>query len=161
MARTYEPIASTTVSAASSATFSGIAATYTDLVVVYALTHSTGVPNMFMRFNGDTGNNFSLTALSGDGSSALAYRSSNRANILIDQYAYAGTSAQSINVINVMSYANTNVFKTVLAAAARAGSGVDRIVGLWRSTSSITSVMVAPVSGTITGDLALYGIKAA
>jgi hypothetical protein len=61
-----------------------------------------------------------------------------------------------------MSYTNTNVYKTVLTAAARAGTGVDRIVGLWRSTSAITSVtLFTPDADMASGTtLSLYGIKA-
>lgn len=161
MPATYEPIASMTVSAASDATFSSIPGTFTDLVLTYSLTHSTGTQDLYIQFNSDTSANFSNTTLSGTGSTAVSVRISSNPFIVVDSYAYPGTSERAINTIQIMSYSNTNVFKTVLAAAARAGSGVDRVVGLWRSTSAITSIRVYAPSGTITGDLALYGIKAA
>jgi hypothetical protein len=163
MPRTYEPIASIAPSAASTIDFQSIPTTYTDLVVVYALTHSAGTQDMWLRFNGDTGstNPYSHTVLYGTGSTAGSYRGSSGSRMLLDYYAIPGTSEQAINVIQIMSYTNANVFTTVLAAAARAGNGVDRVVGLWRQTDAITSVQIFPGSGTVTGNAALYGIKAA
>jgi len=62
-----------------------------------------------------------------------------------------------------MSYAgSTN--KTVLSEAAndKNGSGiVNRLVGLWRNTSAITSITGTTFAGTLTGTATLYGIKAA
>jgi hypothetical protein len=161
MPATYEPIASISPSAAAQVEFTSIPGTHTDLVIVYALTHSAGNLDMLMQFNGDTATNYSLTVLTGNGSAAASARFSTRSSIIIDYNAYPGTSAQAINTIQIMSYANTNVYKTSLNAAARAGTGVDRVVGLWRSTSAITSVLLTAGAGTITGTAALYGIKAA
>lgn len=168
MPRTFEPIASVSPSAATTVEFTSIPSTFTDLAVVYSLTHSTGTVDLAARFNSDAGNNYSYTVLSGTGSSATSARQSSQAWSLVDYYAIPGTSERAISVINIMSYANTNVFKTFLAAPARAGAGVDRMACLWRSTNAITSVTLAGASGgggfgvgTITGTVSLYGIKAA
>jgi hypothetical protein len=75
---TYEAIATQTLgSAAASVTFSSIPGTYTDLVLVVAGTLTTGTENIVMQFNGDTGSNYSVTSLLGDGSTASSFRSSN------------------------------------------------------------------------------------
>ena len=64
MPNTYEPIATNTLgSAASSVTFSSIPSTYTDLIVVMNYANSTGLADVFFRFNGDTGSNYSDTIL--------------------------------------------------------------------------------------------------
>jgi hypothetical protein len=63
-----------------------------------------------------------------------------------------------------MSYANTNVFKTALIAGGLGSTEVNRHVGLWRSTSAVTSVgLLLNGSGNFkTGStFSLYGIKAA
>ena len=71
--------------------------------------------------------------------------------------------APGIAMLQVQSYANTNVFKTMLTSMAAAGQ-VVRAVSLWRSTSAITTVTLLPnstnkhASGTVAS---LYGIKAA
>ncbi|NBQ97859.1 MAG: hypothetical protein EBU12_06490, partial [Microbacteriaceae bacterium] len=57
---TYSQIASTTLgSAASSVTFSSIAATYTDLVIVVQAAVTAGSIALRMQFNSDTGTNYS------------------------------------------------------------------------------------------------------
>jgi len=78
MPSTYTPIATTTLgSAASSVTFSSISGAYTDLVLVGA---GTLASNLYLnvKFNNDTGSNYSRTELYGDGSSAASYRESNQ-----------------------------------------------------------------------------------
>ena len=69
-------------------------------------------------------------------------------------------------VVHFMSYANTNVFKTVLGASATSQEvyGIARTVGLYRSTSAISSFTIAPLLGTnfkSGATASLYGIKAA
>ena len=65
---TYTPLATVTLgTAASSVTFSSIPATYRDLIlVVNATTSADGIPSL--RFNGDSGNNYSEHGLSSTGS---------------------------------------------------------------------------------------------
>ncbi len=162
MPRTYEPIASSSPSAASSVEFTSISGSFTDLVLVYHLTSSTGAEDMWMRYNSDTGTNYSATVLYGTGSAAGSYRTTGASNrALLDFYAIPGTSERAMGIVQIMSYANSNVFKTALSSPSRAGNGVDRVVTLWRNTSAITTVTLFAGSGTITGTVNLYGIKAA
>lgn len=168
MAKTYEPIATTTLSsAASEINFTSITSTYTDLILVLqgnASTASTGVRNLFLQFNGDTASNYSVTLLYGDGSGAFSVRTSSATQMLWSDIPMANSTAIKPNVstAHIMSYANTNVNKTVLATTA-ADIYVERTVGLWRSTAAITSIKVYPgasdtfASGT---RASLYGIKA-
>ncbi len=72
MANTYEPIATTTLtSASSSVVFSSIPQTYTDLVVVFVGKNTTANVAMTGEFdlNGDGGNNYSSTQLNYDNTS--------------------------------------------------------------------------------------------
>lgn len=162
MPATYEPIASTTLgSAASSVTFSSIPGTYTDLVVVGSGKATVGDNFVYFRYNGDTGSNYSRTELSGNGSSASSARGTNESASLVG--AYKLNVDGNYFVASVMSYANTNVFKTALAAANYQDNTVYRFVNLWRSTAAITSltVLIAGSSQFATGaTLSLYGIKA-
>ena len=166
MATTYDKIATTTLgSAAASITFSSIAASWTDLRLVMTATSSTNTITE-LQFNGDTGTSYSYTVLYGDGTSAYSSKSTN--NNFIYTYATAspgGGTIPAFYTIDIFSYAGST-YKTALLT----GSGdtnnsgrVANIVGLWRSTSAITSVTVLPNSGTYsTGTTAtLYGIKAA
>ena len=64
------------------------------------------------------------------------------------------------NILQVMNYANTNIYKTALARRGEGGFGVDAYVGLWRSTSAINAITVFSPN-SFSGTLSLYGIKAA
>lgn len=163
MPATYEPIASQTLSSAvSSVTFNSIPGTFTDLVCVASGTTSN-VDNLRFRFNSDSATNYSTTSLFGSGSAAGSYRESNITQAQSDYYGAFSTTNPGTAVISVMSYANTNVFKTVLSATGQAGTGVHRNVSLWRSTSAITSMTILLSSFNFSSGctFALYGIKAA
>ena len=86
MATTYEAIQTTTLgSAAADITFSSIPATYTDLVLVYIGATVSNNINYYLRFNGDTGTNYSYTYLSGTGSAVGSGRGSTTAFLYIAQ----------------------------------------------------------------------------
>ena len=75
MPATYDKIATYTLpSATSSYTFTSIPSTYTDLVLVVSarMTGGGGASAIQLQFNGDTGSNYSITTLNGDGSSATS-----------------------------------------------------------------------------------------
>lgn len=167
---TYTQIASTTLgSAASSVTFSSIAGTYTDLIIVVnARGNNAGTTDQVaIRFNSDTTTNYSRTILYGTGSAAASARTSNDSKILIDYVAGDTAAAGTFGgcYINVMNYANTTTFKTVLSRAGTAGDLVEANVGLWRATpAAITTILIYPGIGTqwLTGStFNLYGITAA
>lgn len=165
MALTYEPIATQTLgSATNQVTFSSIPGTYTDLILVQVGGFNPGAGDVYIRFNGDTGNNYSLTALSGSGTAASSTRESNVSRILLDVYGYP-TSGISNRIVQIMNYSNTTTNKTLLSRANNAATGVDAIVGLWRSTSAITSIDLYAWTSTYKFDtgstFTLYGIKSA
>jgi hypothetical protein len=149
MAATYTPIASITLGAnATTVTFTSIPSTYTDLVFVINAKNDT-TTNSEIRFNSDSGSNYSATALYGNGSSAASTRETSTAQASIDWNAYitTGDFAYS-NVINIMNYSNTTTYKTFLARANSAANGVDLIAGLWRSTAAINSLTILTTTGT-------------
>lgn len=165
MAKTYEPIASTTLgSNAATVTFDNIPATWTDLLIVGQFgIESSKQTEIYFRFNSDTAGNYSSTYLLGGGASATSGRMSNNSTGIF--VAASDTSVVSMFVAQVMSYANTSVNKTVLSGYAAPGRDLGRIVGLWRSTSAITRIDISRNAATndlVSGSrFALYGIKAA
>jgi hypothetical protein len=155
---TYEPIATQTLgSTATSVTFSSITGTYTDLVLIFGGKGSTG-GNVTFQFNSDTGSNYSSTIIYGDGSSAGSVRGSNQTSMNIGS---TGTDI-STDTFSIMNYSNSTTYKTVLGRYSRADE-VGSKVGLWRSTSAITSIVVGVSGGnfSIGSTFTLYGIKAA
>jgi hypothetical protein len=163
---TYTPIATTTASGSvSSITFNSIAGTYTDLVLISSAALGSGAENLRIRFNSDTASNYSFTVLTGTGSAASSTRGSSQTYIAADWNGYL-TTTRNISIINIQNYSNTTTNKTALSRSNNAGTGVDAIVGLWRSTSAITSVTILN-SGTGGINFAsgstftLYGIASA
>lgn len=159
MSQTYIPIATQTLgSATATVTFSGIPGTYTDLRIVYASTASSDAGN-YLRFNSDSGSNYSRTNLYGNGSAAGSDRQSNVTGIYGP---FTMSSNVTTNLIDVINYSNTTTNKTVLVRAGAANNSTLATVGLWRSTSAITSIVITCdganfVSGST---FTLYGIKA-
>lgn len=166
MPATYEPIATTTLSsAAAQIDFTSIPNTYTDLRWVIIPTSSSAA-NLRFRFNSDTGSNYSLTYINGDGASATSSRATSQTYITInDGGNTVSTTIPHFYAGDVFSYAgSTN--KTMLTEQAEDDNGsgsVNRKVTLWRSTSAITSIRFYLSAGNFnTGTTAtLYGIKAA
>jgi hypothetical protein len=154
MPNTYVALATQTVSSSAGITFSTIPNTYTDLVIV-CIGVDSGGGFIRVRFNGDTGTNYSRTILRGNGTSATSAVTSNETGIFFD---FLTTNASVI--ANVMNYSNTTTFKTVLHRSNNTTDVVAANANLYRSTSAITSISLDPGSGgsTLTGTFSLYGI---
>jgi len=157
---TYTPIATTTLgSSATSYTFSSIPSTYTDLIIVVNGVNSTGVTTVELQFNSDTGTNYSVTRLQGNGSTASSLRNSNQSSMsagIID-------TTQSTSIIQIQNYSNATTYKTVLARAADTAYATVAFVGLWRSTAAINAVKVdgGGYNFSAGSTFTLYGIAAA
>ena len=163
MAVTYEPLATNTLSStASSVTFSSISGSYTDLILV-ASVGSASAEDLRLRFNSDTGSNYSTTMLYGTGSAAGSARRSSDSSITAGFYWGGLSSTLNALIIHIMNYSNATTYKTVLTRANNAAQEVDAFVGLWRSTSAITSVTLLPnnsASFASGSTFTLYGVKA-
>jgi hypothetical protein len=141
MATTYDKIATTTLSsAATSIDFTSIGSGYTDLRLV--LTVIGNLNGVGLRFNSDSATNYSMTYLNGDGGGAGAYQLSNQTRINLGPNAIASsTTIPQFIALDIFSYAGST-YKTFLNAQSYSnGTGdITRQVGLWRSTSAITSI---------------------
>ena len=157
MAATYEPIATTTLgSNQSTITFNSFGG-YTDLVLVANFTITDSGQNYKVKF--DSSSNYSDTRMLGTGSAANSYRSTGEDGIIIGN-TYSGNN---LIITQFMNYANTSTYKTVLSRGNVPSTLVAAHVGLWRSTSAITTMTLFQTAGSfVTGStFTLYGIKAA
>ena len=161
MAATYTPIASITLGAAtSSVTFNSIPQTYTDLILIYNGT--SGIVNLPVRFNSDTGSNYSYTRMYGDGSGAASDRES---NLTFAVYAI-GSSERTFATIHINNYSNTTTNKTLLGRGGYTGTGyVSVFASMWRNTAAITSIILYGHSNfstnfSVGSTFNLYGILA-
>ena len=163
MPTTYEPIATTTLgSAVATITFSSIAATYTDLRLVITATSSTAGADIAVRYNSDTGANYSLTRLTGNGSTAASGSRTNTSESIIDSNGLSAT-VPSLYEVDIFSYAGST-FKTLLARTAQdfnGSGGVYTSVNLWRNTAAITSITLFLTAYNFNAGTTatLYGIK--
>jgi hypothetical protein len=160
---TYEKIQSTTLGSANNQIqFTSIPGTYTDLRIVL-VAQSVSDNDTGMRFNSDSGSNYSATIIYGNGTSAASSRASNQNSIPFFATALPISPNWGLITIDVFSYAgSTN--KTCLTTVAHDKNGAGAIesnVALWRNTAAITSItLFQQSSGTFaTGSTAtLYGI---
>lgn len=168
MAVTYEPIATTTLgSAAATITFSSIPSTYTDLRLVFIGTVAVSGDALSIRFNNDSSTLYSYTILRGNGTTAASSRAANANSIYItNQYGTISNTIPQLSAIDIFSYAgSTN--KTFLFNINNDQNGLGVVssgVGLYRSTSAITTVNIVNIFGNNIGagsTATLYGIKAA
>ena len=157
---TYTQIASTTLgSTATTVTFSSIAATYTDLILVCNPIPSTAGYDMYITFNNDTSTNYSRTYMLGDGSTASSGRNTNQ-----NAFVPAGIYNNSAFIIQIANYSNATTNKTVLARTSAASTYAVATIGLWRSTAAINRIDISSALGSnlATGStFNLYGITAA
>jgi hypothetical protein len=170
---TYVALRTETITTATpSVTFnlSGITG-YTDLVVVISARSSrTSLDWIKAQVNSDTTTSYSYTQIQGNGTAATSGREST-----INSYGFLGnipgTDSASgtfgVSTVHFMNYSNPSVFKTVLARGNSnnsTGGTTDGIVGLWRNTAAITSILFYSGTGNnfaVDSTFTIYGIAAA
>lgn len=128
-------------SSASSVTFSGISGTGKgDLVLVVNAFPNGGTIAGYLEVNGDTGSNYSIVNMRGNGSSANSLTTT-QANFRINVYDTYAPTGQSFNSItSLQDFAATDKHKSILSRSNNAATGTEAIAGRWANTSAITSV---------------------
>jgi hypothetical protein len=162
---TYVAIATANGTGSSgSVTFSSIPATYTDLVLIVSGTLvSGGDSGLELRFNG-TGSgstSYSGTLLDGNGTAASSARQTNVAGA---NNGLISSNAVGNSVIQIMNYANTTTYKTILGRGNLSNLLTRASVYLWRDTpAAINAIEVRTGAGNYSTSttFSLYGIKAA
>jgi hypothetical protein len=165
---TYVELRKETVGTATSSvtlSLSGITG-YSDLVLVCNAQSASGsAQNLLFQLNGDngSGNLYSSTWMTGNGSSPGSSRLADRTTGLLDNSGYAPVGSGFNNIVaHFNSYSNSTTYKTVLSRAGSAATGTDLVASLWRNTAPITSIKLFFVSNNISvgSTFSLYGIKA-
>lgn len=158
MTVTYSTIQTYTIpSLTTTFTLSSIPSTYTDLVLVFA--GGTAAPTgVYLRFNGDSGSNYSTTRMSGWGANINSARASNQSRVEIG----GSWSTTNLMTLNLQNYSSTSVNKSGICRTSDATDTVAAGSILWRNTAAINSIAFSSDStnfsvGTV---ITLYGIKA-
>jgi hypothetical protein len=156
---TYIALANLTLTGTdSSITFDSIPATYRDLVIV-TNTDNTAQADYYVRFNGDTGNNYNRVTQQATGSVFSQNVSTNAAFMRLNGNGDLATDFSHNAIIYINDYSTTNKQKSVLSRT-NSTHGVDMTAGRWASTNAITSVTIYPSTGSFESGstFALYGI---
>lgn len=159
---TMTPIANITLSSNTTpVTFNNIPQTYTDLLIVANARGSSDIESdINIIFNGDTAANYSDTRMYAD-ANVGSDRHTNYNYIIVGRQ---GATTFAPNIIHIMNYTNTNMFKTVISRSGHSNVITMTNVGIWRSTSAITSISFTQggaQSYKSGSSFTIYGIKAA
>ena len=171
----YFPLQIITVggSGASSINFNNIpTTTYSNLQLrIFGRTDRSGntQDTISIRFNSDSGNNYSRHMLFGDGSGGpVSTDSATSANLMVVSR-FSGATATSTRygsgIVDIFDYKNTNKYKIIksLGGIDLNGSGeVYFASGAWMNTNAITSIQVISNTGSNfvqESVFALYGVK--
>lgn len=166
----YESIATVSVTSnQSTITFSSIPSTFTHLqlrgIARNSSGGSAGNDNILMRFNSDTGTNYSFHYLFGNGSSASAGGAATQSIMLAGKPASGGDGSNIFGafVTDILEYKNTNIYKTIRTLTGIDNNGSGSIFfssGNWRNTNAVTTITLTSDADFVQySSFALYGIK--
>lgn len=167
---TMTHIASATPSSTNQVTFSNIPQIYTHLQLRTFGRGTTSFSDgltLYLRFNGDSGTNYSHHQLFGNGSSTFSTSGTSTNNMDASQV-FADSSASSnifgVTITDILDYTNTNKNKTVRTIGGWDGNSTKGRVtlasGLWRNFNAINEVICIIDGGWVSPSrLDLYGIS--
>ena len=168
MANTYTLIASNTVGSggATSIDFTSIPSTYTDLCFVWSMRQNTTDLSQYIRFNNDSGSNYSYRTLYGDGSNANSTSASSQTGIAFWSTAHSGHTASTFSntLMYVPNYTSSNQ-KSVSMDFVAENNGTTApmalTVGLWTGTAAINRVTFVPFGANFVqySSVYMYGIS--
>ena len=174
-ATAFESIATATGTGSNTTlTFSAIPGTYQYLQLRLLTRANDGGSNnatINVRFNSDSGSNYTRHQLRGDGSAASAFGSVSQTQAFITSGS-AGSNAlantMGVSIIDIHDYVSTTKNKTVRSFTGMDLNSADGQIlltsSLWMNTNAITSISIFQGSGenfTTSTVAALYGVKGA
>lgn len=167
----FDALATVTVPSGgvASVEFTGIPSQYKHLQLRISsrLNYANWWASTSMRFNGDSGNNYSYHDLLGEGASAQAQNATSQNKMYIGWSAGTTTNANVFGsiIVDILDYTDTLKNKTVKSLTGVDGNG-GGIVSLesnaWYSTSVVNSISIIPNNGTTFqqySTFTLYGVK--
>lgn len=164
----------TATSNTATVTFSDIPQSYEHLQIRGILkdnTNSTGATNIEMRFNSDTGSNYTRHYLRGTRSAADAGGGGGENKLTVGTAIQGGATLANrfgSMIVDILDYTNTNKYTTVRALTGQDSNGAGTFgiwlqSGVWLNTAAITNISLFSSSSNIAqySSFALYGIKRA
>jgi hypothetical protein len=148
MPKTYDTISLTTIpSATNSVTIGSIPSTYTDIVVKFWSPNTSGSgENYAMRFNGDTGANYSVVRDLSNNPFATGDVVNNATYVI----GILGNSTYStVATWDILGY-SSNKFKLILHKGSTYSQRTDMVGATWANTTAINSITIFQTGGTYT-----------
>jgi hypothetical protein len=164
MAITYDSIATnTTTTTTSSFSFSSIPSSYTDLRLVIYHTVSSNQGGVYLRFNSDTGTNYSSSYLQANNTTLTGSYTSGSTGLYVFGTNPADSTNPALWTYDIFEYSD-NKYKTVLADVSSARNATNsylfKSVAMWNSTAAINAIDIIAANFSFgAGTVAtLYGI---
>ena len=166
----YESIATVTVGSGgqSAITFSSISNAYKHLQIRWIARNgaSANTDSFSMRYNSDSGANYSWHWIYGDGSTASAYGTGGQTSMVIEctTGSTPASTYMGAGIIDILDYANTSKNKTSRSlggADVNGGGAIFPMSGAWYNTAAITNIVLTSNNGNFSqySSFALYGVK--
>ena len=163
----FESIATVTLGSDSLPSFTSIPGTYQHLqlrCLMRMVDTTDAATSFYVRFNGDTGSNYTLHNLYGNGSSAAALGFASQTSGWAG-YVAASNTYYGVTVVDILDYADTSKNTTIRSFSGVDFNGSGRVAlgsSAWLDTDAITSIETYAGGYNIRSGstLALYGIKA-
>jgi hypothetical protein len=160
---TYDLIASSVLTFnAPDLSFTSISASYRDLVLVAEIVDAAtfAAPNFRLNFNSDTGANYNMVNMAGNGSTATSSALTGQTSIILETVATIPENGRGVFIVNVLDYSATDKHKTILSRGNSATTGVNAIAARWANTAAISTIGISTNTGRFaTGStFYLYGI---
>jgi hypothetical protein len=116
----------------------------------------------FMRFNGDSGSNYRVHGLRGNGSTVSSYVIGGSAQTNLQLSTILASNTTYTKVIDILDAFNTNKNTTIRGLIGNSNQGIELISGVYLQTAAITSIFLRPFTGSYsTGSrFSLYGVTA-
>ena len=149
----------TLTGSASSVTFSNIPNTYRDLIIAANIDNSVNT-ELFIRFNNDTGTNYTSVRMQGSGVAAGANTHLGPAMRLVGNGDIM-TDFSHVAIVQLFDYSVANKHKAVLSRT-NSSNGMDACAGRWTVSDPISVVTLIPNSGSfqVGSTFSMYGIEA-
>lgn len=153
---TYIPLATLTLTGNDSQIdFANIPSSYKDLVLVMSVGVTSGLVDLDIRVNSDSGSNYSRVYMYGSGSGTDSASSTATAF----RVGLGSASERILTRVNFQDYSATDKHKTVLSRSDGAvGLGTAAYAGRWANTNAISTISISGATMTSGSTFSLYGI---
>jgi hypothetical protein len=161
----YESIATVTgTGSTATLSFTSIPSTFKHLQIRGINNDATGY-FVYAQFNSDTGSNYTIHQLYGNGTSTTAYGGASAGYIYAGVGGYGGGAYVAPMIMDILDYSNTNKNKTCRMLTGFDSNGaytgyIQFNSGVWINTAAITRIDLKMTGNfSTTATFALYGIK--